>query len=334
MKKCMRIGIVGAGAVAGYHAAAADVLKQTSLSAVCDLSSDAAHRIADPSAVPIFADYHEMYTSGLVDAVIVNTPHALHLPMVLDAAEAGLDVLVEKPMATTVESCDTMMQACARSGVALVVGQIQHYLPDKLAAAEAISSGTLGRPLLIRDYRTTDYRPGTRPSWFFSESMAGGGALMNIGGHCLDRSLWLGGANALSVRASIRRRFGSPVETDGMLQVELANGVTASITVVSDTPEPTDEMVISCEKGVLIVDPRRGTRLRIDGTTRVLSEPQADDISGAFVRQLADFVAVTEGAEARVPLTHARHIVEVVRAAYASAASGAVVRLETAVEKV
>jgi predicted dehydrogenase len=147
--------------------------------------------------------------------VIVNTPHALHLPMALDAAHRGLHVLVEKPMATTVADCDTMLAACAAAGVTLAIGHIQHFFPDKVTAHELVASGELGDVVLVRDHRSTDYRPGTRPDWFFSPEVAGGGALMNIGGHCLDRTLWFGGGRAVELSASTAHRFGSPVETDG-----------------------------------------------------------------------------------------------------------------------
>jgi predicted dehydrogenase len=325
----MRIGLIGAGAVAGYHATAAGRLDDAAMTAVCDLDADAAQRIAGPIGAATFADYRELYASGLIDAVIVNTPHALHLPMVLDAAAQGLHVLVEKPMATTIAGCDEMIAACENAGVALVVGHIQHFLPDKRAVEGILASGELGSPQFVRDYRSTDYRPGTRAPWFFSESMAGGGALMNIGGHCLDRSLWLGGAPAASIRAQLSRRFGSPVETDGSMQLELADGVGVSICVVSDTPERTDELMIVCEDGVIVADPRRGTRIRRNGVTRTVSRPKPSDIEQAFGAQLADFAAAVRGAQPRVSLQHARHVVELVLAAYESAERGETVLLDT-----
>lgn len=325
----MRIGLIGAGAVALFHVAAASVLDGIELTAVCDIDEQAARRaVAGTGAAP-FTDHRRMLEAGVVDAVIVNTPHALHLPIADDAAAAGAHMLVEKPMATTVADCDRLIAAADRAGVALTIGHIQHFLPEKVAAQRIVESGELGRVLLIRDNRSTDYRPGSRSPWFFSPGIAGGGALMNIGGHCLDRSLWLGGGRAATLLANTANRFGSAVETDGGMQLRLDNGVGVTISVVSDPATRADAMTLVCERGVIEVDPRRGTIVHVDGRSRTVHESGDDDIQHAFTAQLADFAAVVGGAAPAVPLAHARHVVELVLAAYRSAATGAAVSFAT-----
>lgn len=321
----MRIGLIGAGAVAPFHITAASALDDLQIAAVCDIDDAAARRAASGTSAAVFTNHRAMLDAGIVDAVIVNTPHALHLPMARDAAAAGLHVMVEKPMATTVEDCDLLMSACADAEVALTVGHIQHFLPEKVAARRVIDSGELGAVRLIRDNRSTDYRPGTRSGWFFSPAIAGGGALMNIGGHCLDRSLWLAGGRAVEVLASTVHRFESPVETDGGMLLRLDNGVGVTITVISDPATRGDTMAIVCDDGVIEVDPRSGTVVHVDGRSRIVHAAGPDDIQRAFTAQLADFAAVIGGAEPAVPLAHARHVVEIVLAAYRSAAEGAAV---------
>lgn len=323
----MRIGLIGAGAVAPFHITAATSLDGMEIAAVCDIDETAARRAASGTPASVFTDHRRMLDAGVVDAVIVNTPHALHLPMAQDAAAAGAHVMVEKPMATTVEDCDRLVSACAQAGVALAVGHIQHFMPDKLAARRIIDSGELGAVRLIRDNRSTDYRPGTRPAWFFSPAVAGGGALMNIGGHCLDRSLWLGDGRAVEVLANAVNRFGSPVETDGGMLVRLDSGVGVTIAVISDPATRGDSMAVVCDEGVIELDPRVGATVHVDGCSRVVHAAGRDDIQQAFTAQLADFAAVVGGADPAVALGHARHVVEVVHAAYRSAREGAAVSL-------
>ena len=187
----MRLGLLGAGAVGELHADAAVHVPGVEVAAVCSVSIDEAARVAAAHRARPFTDYPEMFDQGGLDAVIISTPHAMHTQMVLDAAAAGLQVLVEKPMATTAADCDVMIDACRTAGVALAVGHIQHFMPDKTTAYAAIQQGDIGEPLMVHDYRSTDYRPGTRPAWFFDKAIAGGGAMMNIGSHCIDRSSWL-----------------------------------------------------------------------------------------------------------------------------------------------
>ncbi|MDR2996790.1 MAG: Gfo/Idh/MocA family oxidoreductase [Microbacterium sp.] len=327
----MRIGLIGAGAVAPFHVQAAATLAGAELTAVCDIDEGAARRAADLApAARTYTDHRRMLDDDIVDAVIVNTPHALHLPIALDAAAAGKHILVEKPMATSVEDCDRIIEAADRARVAITVGHIQHFLPDKVAAHAAVASGELGDVLMIRDNRSTDYRPGTRSPWFFSREIAGGGALFNIGAHCLDRSLWFGGAPAAEVSATVSHRFGAPVETDGLLRLCLANGVSVSIAVVSDPPTRGDSLVVVCERGVVEADPRIGATVRVDGASRSLHAHGPDDIQTGFTAQLADFLNVVDGAAPAVPLGHARHVVETVLASYESALATAPASLASA----
>lgn len=310
--------------MAHFHAESAGRINNVRLAAVCDLQQEAAARVASPWDAQVYTDYMAMYRDAALDAVIINTPHALHLEMVLAAAGHGLHVLVEKPMATTVADCERMIQACREAGVALVVGQIQHFLPEKLAAEKVLASGELGQVLMIRDYRTTDYRPGTRPDWFFSKAMAGGGALMNIGGHCLDRSIWFGGAPVESLSASTLNRFGVPVETDGAMSLTLRNGVHVSIVIASDSTQRMDEVLIVCEHGTVFCSPHNGTLVRTHGTTRTVWKPRPEDIQEGFFLQLQDFIEVLDGGRPKVSVEHARHIVEVVLASYEAAGTGGV----------
>ncbi|KAG4073356.1 hypothetical protein HA402_008512 [Bradysia odoriphaga] len=317
----MRIGLIGAGAVAPFHVQAAAELAGAEITAICDLDEGRAGQVAAlaPGA-RVFTDHRRMLDLDLVDAVIVNTPHATHLPIALDAAAAGKHLLVEKPMSTSAADCDDMVDAAVRAGAVITVGHIQHFMPDKVAAHELIASGELGRVRMIRDNRSTDYRPGTRSDWFFSREVAGGGALFNIGAHCIDRTVWFGGAAASEISATTINRFSSPVETDGVIHLRLENGVGAVIAILSDPAHRSDQLTVVCEDGIVTCDPRAGATARVDGRTRVVREPTVDDIQIAFTAQLADFIGVVHGGTPAVPLSHAKHVVELVLASYASAA--------------
>lgn len=323
----MRLGIIGAGAVAALHAHGAAVLPGLKLTAVCDLKIDVAQQVAQPADAAVFSDYKAMLAAGVMDAVVINTPHSLHKEMVVAAAAHGVHVLVEKPVATTLADIQIMKDACAAANVVMVVGMIQHFMAEKLALLAAVDSGVLGKVLMIHDYRSTDYRPGSRPDWFFDKQLAGGGAFMNIGAHCLDRDVWIGGAAAVRVSATVLNRFGSPVETDGTVELLLTNGVQVRVSIVSDTPTHIDEMLVVCEAGTVTVDPRRGTFMKIDGVKTTLHTSSDADIQNAFTAQLADFAAAVNGAAPSVSGEHATHVVELVLAAYESAALSAPVEL-------
>ncbi|MGC0251858.1 Gfo/Idh/MocA family protein [Pseudactinotalea sp. Z1748] len=319
----MKLGLLGAGAVGAVHAQAAAELPTVNVAAVCSRSLSEAETVAEPHGARVYSDYREMFDSDL-DAVIISTPHSLHTQMVLDAAQAGLQVLLEKPMATTVADCDLMIDACEAARVALAVGHIQHFLPEKVAAYDAVWSGRIGVPRMVHDLRSTDYRPGTRPQWFFDRETAGGGAMMNIGSHCLDRSSWLAGGLAERVEAaSTVSRFGVGVETDGTALLTLTNGLRASITVTSTPPRPVDAVTVVGDEGTVVADSRRGTLMRAGDTEQVLHERSEGDIPAAFRNQLAAFVELVEhGTPFPVSTVLSRTVVAAVHAIYESADTG------------
>src|SRR5699024_11373495 len=98
--------------------------------------------------------------------------------------------------------------------------------------------------------------------WFFRPEIAGGGALMNIGAHMVDRCSWLTGARFTQVEARLQYRFGVGVETDADLRLELAGGIPATITVVSAPPATVEEVLLVGRTGTSAADARRGTLLR------------------------------------------------------------------------
>ncbi|MEV0663562.1 Gfo/Idh/MocA family protein [Actinomadura luteofluorescens] len=324
----LRLGLIGAGAVGVLHIEAARRVPGVAVTAVCDLDPATARRVAAPLGARHYRDHRDLIAAGGVDAVLVNTPHAVHTAIVCDAAAAGLHVLVEKPMATSLGDCDQMIAACAAAGVRLAVGHIQRYLPDKAAARAALDAGEIGEPVLISDRRGSDYRAGSRPDWFLDPRLSGGGVFINIGAHCVDRLLWLTGRDIERVEATLKN---PPVETDVLARLTLTGGLAAHIAVTSTGPlPPHDEIVVVGETGTLSASPHTGTVVHKDGARTWLHRPVPDDIPAAFAAQLTDFArAVATGTPPAADGPHGRRVVQAVLAAYSSAERRAPVSLTT-----
>lgn len=319
----VRLGLIGAGGVARLHAEAARVLPdEVRVTAVTDLDGQRAAELAGAMGATAYPDHRAML--GEVDAVVVCTPHALHLEPALDAAAAGLHVLMEKPMATSLADCDAMASACSAAGIELFLGHIQHYLPITRAAHRAV--GLIGEPVALVDRRSTDYRFGHRPAWFFDPAIAGGGAIMNIGAHCVDRVTWLAGARPVSVSAKLVRR-GAEVETEGVLHLTLDNGALATISIVDNALAPVDELEVLGTLGTLRASRQSGVRVGAE----TVQAPSEEDVSTAFRDQLADFLAAVRGDRpVAIGAPAGRDVVATVLAAYASAASGHPERVDLA----
>ncbi|GAA3456265.1 Gfo/Idh/MocA family protein [Dactylosporangium matsuzakiense] len=302
----MRLGIVGAGEVAGRHAAAAAQVPGLTLTAVADRDPARAAALAGRHGARAVAGLDDLLDDA--DLVVLAVPHADHEDLALRAAAAGRQVLVEKPMATTAAACDRMIAA---AGDRLHVGQQGRFFAQVRAARDELPA--LGAPLLYVERRSTDYRRPDRPAWFTDRGRAGGGIAMLVGVHSIDRAAWLLGAAIDAVAGTVAVPAGWTVETAAAATLHLAGGLQAHLTLL-DTPEFFHETTIVCERGTLSIGPGS---LSVDGR-RVLSVDGDAEYTASFRRQ---YQAILRG-EPTATLAEARQAVAAVEALYRSAATG------------
>ena len=324
-----RLGIIGTGIVANLHLDAVKALTDVELAAVCDIDAARAGDIARLFDARVFTDYREMFTSEKLDGVVITSPHALHADMARAAAKAGVAILLEKPMATTLADADAIIADCTRNGVVLAVGHVLRFDAATQAAAAAIAAGRLGAPLVITHRRSSRYSPGSRPGWFFDPVMAGGGIAMNVGPHGLDKIQWLGGGHVVEVTGHVWKRGGLLVETDVVATARLDSGVTASVNLLSAEMPYVDETVVICEKGSVRCSASEGTLVSDGGPEQLVAPPS--DIAQAFVDQLRDFVDAARGAHPpRIGGDYGRSVIAAILGIYQSAATGKPVAIDAA----
>ncbi len=185
----MKVGIIGCGKVAHLHAAALARIPDTRLAAVAD---------ADPARAAAFAAQHgatavdDLTTAG-IDAAIVCTPHPQHAAPAIAAMNAGLHVLVEKPLASTVADCDRMIDAAARNRVRLGVVSQRRWFEPVRRMKDAIDAGKIGRPILgaVTMYSWRDEAYYRSDPWRGRWDTEGGGVLINQSPHHIDLLLWM-----------------------------------------------------------------------------------------------------------------------------------------------
>ncbi len=191
--KPVRVGLVGCGKVGPIHAAALGALPESEFVAACDAMPERAASFAAKYGVRPFTDLARC--SREVEAVVIGTPHPLHAEPAIRAAEAGVHVLVEKPLAATLADCDAMLAAARKSGVTLgVISQRRFYEPV-LRMKAAIDAGKIGRPVLgvFQMYSWRDPAYYQSDPWRGKWDTEGGGVLVNQSPHQLDLLLWLMG---------------------------------------------------------------------------------------------------------------------------------------------
>jgi phthalate 4,5-cis-dihydrodiol dehydrogenase len=133
---------------------------------------------------PGYADYRELLEDP-PDAVAIALPHGLHCEVAVAALEAGCHVIVEKPMAVSVQECRRMMETADATGRYLNVSEVAAYAPGPVRVGEMFREGSLGRFFTGVFLNCRGYFHAGRPAWFLDPAMSGGGMFSNVGLHRL-----------------------------------------------------------------------------------------------------------------------------------------------------
>jgi predicted dehydrogenase len=277
----VRVGIIGCGKVAQIHAAAVRGLAEAELAAVCDANAERAQAFADRYGTRGFTDVTAMLGESGLEAVLICTPHPLHAAPAIQAAEAGVHVLVEKPLAASLPDCDAMLAAARKAGVRLgVVSQRRLYEPVRRMKA-AIDAGKIGRPVLgvFTMYSWRDPAYYESDPWRGKWATEGGGVLVNQSPHQLDLLLWfLGPISEIGGYWANLHHPTVEVDDTAVATVRFRNGgLGAIVTSVSQKPGLFTKVHIHGSNGASVgVETDRGATF-IAGMT-ALAEPPLNDL--------------------------------------------------------
>jgi UDP-N-acetyl-2-amino-2-deoxyglucuronate dehydrogenase len=191
----VRTALIGCGKVGQIHAAALCGLAESKFVGVCDRDAGRAAAFAQRYGTTAFNDIPAMLRDARPQAVVVCTPHPLHAPCVIQAAEAGVHALVEKPLAASLADCDAMLAASRKAGTKLgVISQRRLYEPVRRMKA-AIDAGKIGKPVLgvFAMFSWRDQAYYQSDAWRGKWATEGGGVLVNQSPHHLDMLQWFMG---------------------------------------------------------------------------------------------------------------------------------------------
>jgi predicted dehydrogenase len=223
----MKIAFAGTGYINRVHAKAAQSLG-LELVAVVNHQPESMTRFGDRFGIERHYETVEaMLNDGGVDALVVSTPNYLHAPQTIAALDAGVHVMVEKPMAVNADEAAQMCEASESSGATLMVAHCWRFDPDVLWLKE--QSERLGKIVRTRGIGVhTHWGPA---GWFTQQQFAGGGAMADMGIHALDTVRFLiGDPMPVSVYAKLGTHYKElDVDDTGVTMVEWDNGTHSSI---------------------------------------------------------------------------------------------------------
>ncbi len=258
MKK-LKYAVIGVGGVGRSHLNAAKKLEEYELVAVADVNEEYGKKTADEYKVKWYKDYKEMLKKEELDIVSICTPHFLHSSMSIDALNAGVNVLVEKPMAIRVSEADEMIRAAKKNNVTLGVVFQHRFDPEIQYAKKTISSGELGElyyaSLLYGCYRTQPYY--RTASWRGTWKYEGGGVLINQAIHYIDSFQWIIGVRPKKIVSLIDTMIHEiEVEDVATVAVEYENGAKGFIYISSFFYPSKEAMEVQGNKGILRIENR------------------------------------------------------------------------------
>jgi predicted dehydrogenase len=252
--KQIRLGIVGGGAIAeNAHVPAALSSRVVELTALSDTNDSRLRYLQQKFSLRkdiCFADYRDVFTRS--DAVIIALPNHLHATVGCEFLSRGVHVLCEKPLATSLRECETMLNASRATGAVLAVGYYSRFFPSTNLLKQLLETRLLGR------ISSFEYEFGTEGGWApfsgynLTRKTAGGGVLVVSGSHFIDRMLHLfGSARVLSYKDD--SHGGVEANCVAVVQCQAGgNSVEGHITL-SKTHRLTNKLSIAGENGRLEV---------------------------------------------------------------------------------
>jgi predicted dehydrogenase len=237
----VRIAFAGTGYIAKIHARAAGKVEGVELAAVVNHRPGSMAAFAGEFGIGRqYATVEEMLAKGGVDALVVSTPNCLHAPQTIAALEAGVHVMVEKPMAMNAAEAGEMVAAGQRSGALLMVAHCWRFDQEARWVAEQVAAGRIGEVIRTRGCGVhVNWGPG---GWFTQKREAGGGAVADMGIHAIDTARFLmGDPQPVSVFARIGTYYREiDVDDTGVIAINWDNGaVVAAVRRWTECQHPT-----------------------------------------------------------------------------------------------
>ncbi len=303
MLKPLRAAVIGAGYLGNFHAQKYAALDGATLEGVVDVDAQRAAAVAHAAGTRAFADYRELL--GHIDVASIVVPTELHYEVARTCLEAGVHILVEKPVTRTVQEAAELVQVAARRGRLFQVGHLERFNPAILAVRDQIT-----RPLFIESDRLAVFKPrGIDVN-----------VVLDVMIHDIDLILSFARSEITAVRAS-----GFPVLTPAVdianARIEFADGCVADVSAsrVSQQSlrklrifQPDQYLSIDCENFHVRTVRKEGSGIGPDGMPRIVSAEQKFEKADPLLAEIRSFLeAVRTGQPALVSGEDGRRALEV-----------------------
>jgi predicted dehydrogenase len=325
--KEIRVGLLAYGAIGDEHNKAIGATKAMRLTAVADTNPErlAATKVLVPD-VTTFNDSTQMLDSGLLDLVVISTPPNSHYLWAKESLNRGIHVILEKPMALSVEHCDELMALAASKNLLLVVYQNRRFDADFVTMKKLIDDGVIGEVFSYESFVGGYSKPC---DYWHSDVEVSGGAIFDWGSHFIDQILAIIPAKVDAVTGTNQKRLWKHVTNADHADVAMtfSNGARATFTNSDLAAARKPKFYVLGTTGAIIGnwDPAAGSAPadlpailsvhRTDGSHEVI--PNSPVIPYSFHQSVADFI--NNKTPMSVTTGQSRDVVAIMQAAEESA---------------
>ena len=277
----LKTALVGIGKVTDLHAEALVNLPESEFTAVCGRSKEKTEAYASRYGIKAYTDVSEMVSMEQIDVVIVCTPHPNHKDSTIAALDAGANVLIEKPLASSLADCDAMIEASRRCGKQIGMICQRRWSAAVMRVKQAIDDGKIGKPVFgtvnMLGWRDKQYYDSDE--WRGKWETEGGGVLVNQAPHQLDLIQWFMGEidECYGVWSNLNHPY-IEVEDTANAILKFKSGAVANI-IVSNSQKPGiyGKVHVHGENGASVGVQTDGGAMFVAGMTSIL-EPPVNDI--------------------------------------------------------
>ncbi len=295
-QQAVRVGIVGCGGIGRTHLRAYRNNRIAPVALVDAVPASAEAAAQEYGGQP-YGDYREMFAQANLDAISVCTPPNVHREISVAALEAGIAVLCEKPMTTTLEDAEAIEQAAESTGRLFMPGHCHRFQPHVERVRQLIDAGELGLPRMFR-FRIGFSFPKAQNSWFSDPDIAGGGILIDTHVHTVDVFRYLIGEveQVTALTSTVDTPLGPAlrVEDSAIMTVRSTEGALGVMEASWRTQPSEVQLTVYGTAARATVD-YRSMQLRVQGDED--SEPRVVEVEegNRFDREVAHFLACVRG---------------------------------------
>lgn len=322
----MNIGIIGAGFIAEKHAQAIHRVEGLTVAAASRRDPTLLQKFCTRFYCTGYRDYRDLLRHPGLDAVLIATPHHLHVTAVEASAAGGKHILLEKPIAPDSNGCQRIKRAVSDSGVTFMAGHSARFTPAYQKAKELVADGTIGRILYGNTWMNKSWMEPNRRDWHLDRK-TGGGMLLTIGIHLLDRLLFLIDEKVTAVSATLGTGFHQqPADDYATVYLRFDGGASGFVSCTGYRQGgPLEETILVGNEGSLSIRMGEGVRIGKDDRWKEIPQSSGKDAMGdslrAQWRAFADFVAGDPGSQA-VGIDEAISVMDILFASERSSMKG------------